>query len=121
MKKILLLILVLFISMKSFSIPMPHIDKSKCPIENCDVGMIMDDHGKCHSCDEDDWIRIECEGHNKVLKKCPNRYTQDGSFSFSLPSKKECSGSHWLYFFVPLLKLSLIDTHNHICDTRLPH
>ena len=118
MKKILFLILILFISTKVFAICI-RFDRTKCPTTVCPSGTFMGDDGKCYECNDNRGVEVRCIGADKVFQICPNRFTYSSycGGAFSLSSRKECFKSKdLLYFFVPFFRLGFVDTHNHICD-----
>ena len=73
MKKILFLLLVLFISTEVFA-RCGTFNKSKCPTTICSEGTFMGDDGKCYSCNTDESIGIGCIGYEKAFELCPNRF-----------------------------------------------
>ena len=74
MKKLLFLVLALFISTNVFA-RCGRFDKTKCPTAICPSGTFMGDDGQCYACDtEKKLISVDCIGYEKAFELCPNRF-----------------------------------------------
>ena len=107
MKKILFLVIVLFISTEVYA-KCAGFDSSKCPVNICSEGTFMGDDGKCYSCDTDESVGVGCIGYEKAFELCPNRYF---TWACKTYSKLKC--------FDETLVEKIIERNNEDWDTEV--